>query len=229
MPPDPQGSHELMQEETRALTLVGRRSSLFTRVPLFLAAALEVPLGFEPVMDMTDQSPAAYGGNPALKLPTLRAGGQLVFGAFNICRRLAAHAPDAALRARITWPEDLRDTIVLNAQEMLAHAMAAQVQHVMGVQVCALPADNAFFAKTRAGLAGALQWLDASLDAVLATLPRHRFLSLFEVSLFCLVEHLAFRRTVPLDAYPRLGRFAAEFGRHPAAQGTTYRFDQGAR
>jgi len=98
-----------MQEETRALTLVGRRSSLFTRVPLFLAAALEVPLGFEPVMDMTDQSPAAYGGNPALKLPTLRAGGQLVFGAFNICRRLAAHAPDAALRARITWPEDLRD------------------------------------------------------------------------------------------------------------------------
>lgn len=214
------------EDAQQGLTLIGRRSSLFTRVPLFLATALDVPLGYEPIMDMTRLSPEDYGGNPALKLPTLRIGTQAIFGAYNICRRIAGRVPDPALRARIVWPEDLRVDVAMNAQEMLAHAMAAQVQYVMGVQVAGLSADNVFFTKTRAGFEGALGWLDARLDAVLATLPRERLLSLFEVSLFCLVEHIGFRPSVPLDPYPRLRKFAADYGRHPAARATAYRFDQ---
>jgi hypothetical protein len=218
-----------MQENLPAMTLVGRHSSLFTRVPLFFAAALEVPLGFEPVMDMKTLSPAAYGGNPALKLPALREGEACVFGASNICRRIAARAPEAS-RALLAWPEDVAGVLAANAQEMLVHAMNAQVQYVMGVVVAGLPEDNVFFSKTRAGFQGALQWLDDHLDDVLATLPQGRLLSLFEVSLFCLVEHLAaVRPSLPLAPYPRLVAFGADYGRHPAARATSYRFDPGAR
>jgi hypothetical protein len=46
-----------------------------------------------------------------------------------------------------------------------------------------------------------------------------------EVSLFCLIEHLEFRVTVPVDPYSRLVQFAREFARKPAAQRTAYRFD----
>lgn len=217
-----------MHGEATGLVLVGRRSSLFTRVPLMFAVALQVPLRLEPVMDMRERSADAYGGNPALKLPTLRVGGRALFGAQNICRCIASCAP-VAQSSRIVWPEALRDPVAMNAQEMLAHAMAAQVQLVMGVQVCGLPAENVFFAKARTGLEGALQWLDANLDAVLAALPQARLLSLFEVSLFCLLEHLRFRATVPMDGLARLRQFVDDYGRKPAARLTEYCFDPGAR
>jgi hypothetical protein len=59
----------------------------------------------------------------------------------------------------------------------------------------------------------------------LRRLPHPRDLSLFEVSLFCLVEHLVFRPTVPVAPHAHLAAFVAEFGNKVAAQRTTYRFD----
>ena len=63
------------------------------------------------------------------------------------------------------------------------------------------------------------------LDPARAKLPSPRDLSLFEVTLFCLLEHLVFRETLPLVPYPALLRFAAEFRERPSARRTTYRFD----
>jgi glutathione S-transferase len=202
--------------------LVGRSSSLFTRVPAIFAHELRVPFELLPIHDMTAVDPAVYGGNPALKLPALRRDGSLVLGAENICRALADMA-DGTLR--VVWPEQLREDVSRNAQELVWHAMAAQVQLVLGTIVGKLPADNVYFKKGRAGFEGALRWLDDNLASALGALPSPRDVSLFEVTLFCLIEHIAFRGTLPLDPYPSLRRFTADFALRPSAQSTVYRFD----
>jgi glutathione S-transferase len=204
------------------LQIVGRSSSLFTRLPLIFADELAVPFELVPIYDMTALGPEVYAGNPALKLPILRADGSVLFGALNICRALAERA---SRPVRIVWPEDLRDDLSRNAQELVWHGMAAQVQLTMGTLIGKLPAENVFFVKTRAGLEGALQWLDTNLAHALSALPAPRDLSVLEVSLFCLVEHLAFRGTLPIEPYAALVDFTREFAKRPSARRTAYRFD----
>jgi glutathione S-transferase len=203
------------------LQIVGRRSSLFTRVPLIFAEELGVPYEIVPIYDMTAVGPEVYAGNPALKLPILRKDGSVVFGAQNICRVIAEHATVAK---RIVWPEALSKDIQRNAQELVSHGMATQVQLVMGTVVNKLPADNPYFAKARTSLSGTLAWLDAHLQDVLDTLPAHD-LSLLEVSLHCLVEHLVFRPTLSVSPYHALMEFSREFATRPAVHRTVYRFD----
>jgi glutathione S-transferase len=70
------------------LQIIGRRSSLFTRMPLVFAEELRVPYELVPVYDMTALGPEVYAGNPALKLPILRQEGRVLFGSQNICRAL---------------------------------------------------------------------------------------------------------------------------------------------
>jgi glutathione S-transferase len=207
------------------MQIVGRSSSLFTRIPLIFAEELAVPYVLEPIYDMTAVGPAVYAGNPALKLPILRREeSSPLFGAQNICRAIAEGASGVK---RIVWPEDLRDDLSRNAQELVWHCSAAQVQFVMGTVINKLPAENPFFAKARGGFENSLRWLNANLAAALDALPP-RDLSLFEVSLFCLIEHLQFRPTLPLDSLLALTTFTADFARRPSAQRTAYRLDRPA-
>jgi hypothetical protein len=186
-----------------------------------------VPYTLEPIYDMTVLGPEVYAGNPALKLPILRAGTSVLFGAQNICRAIAerAEATKRATPARVVWPEELRDDLSRNAQELVWHCSAAQIQLVMGTVINSLPADNPFFTKARTGFGNSLQWLDQNLAACLRTLPP-RDLSLFEVSLYCLIDHLVFRPTLPVDPFGSLMAFSKEFGERPAARRTVYRFDK---
>ncbi len=209
---------------TSAPQLVGRSSSHFTRVPRLVAHELGVPLELVVVHDITAVDAEVFAGNPALKLPTLRHGGSLVFGAENICRALAALAP-ADQAARMIWPEQLRSEVSRNAQELVWHGMAAQVQLVFGTLVAKLPLENVYFAKGRAGLVGALGWLEQHLAPAQQVLPPAPALSLFEVTLFCLLEHLTFRGTVALEPFPKLREFAAQFGARASARETAYRYD----
>jgi glutathione S-transferase len=216
----------VMLVRMKPLQIVGRSSSLFTRVPLIFAEELGVPWELVPIYDMTALGPEVYAGNPALKLPILRTDGSVLFGAQNICRAIAdrATAEGIAPAKRVVWPETLKDDLSRNAQELVWHGMATQVQLIIGTQVNKLPADNPFFAKARKGFEGALTWLDANLNEALKTLPPHD-LSLFEVSLHCLVEHLTFRATLSVEPYSSLVAFSADFAKRPSAQRTTYRFD----
>jgi glutathione S-transferase len=203
------------------LQIVGRRSSLFTRMPLIFAEELSVPYEVAPLSDMTALAPEVFAGNPALKIPILRRDGGVLFGAQNICRAIVERAGSAK---RVVWPETLSDDVSRNAQELVWHCMATQVQLVMGTIVNRLPADDLYFVKARASMEGSLRWLDANLAAALHALPA-RDLSLFEVSLHCLVEHLTFRGTVAVDLHASLSGFCREFATRPAAQRTAYRFD----
>jgi glutathione S-transferase len=204
------------------IEIVGRRTSLFTRVPLLFAEALRIPYLLTSIADMTDVDPATYAGNPALKLPIMRQGQDVVFGAQNICRVIAGRAA-AERPLHVVWPEDLADVLSRNAQELVWHGMTAQVQLVMGTIFGELPGENVYFVKARAGLQASLAWLDEHIDAALARLPAGRDISLFEVTLFCLVEHLTFRPTVATNPYRNLRAFAATYAALPAAMATAYR------
>jgi len=208
------------------LRITGRRSSHFTRVALIVAHELGLPVDLTVVHDLGSLDVERYGGNPALRVPTLQldhasgSSGGALWGTDNICRKLVALAgPDAA---RVVTCDAVQSDLGRCAQELVWHAMAAQVQLRVGLAVAGLPADNLFFVKARAGMSGALGWLDAHLDAVLATLPASRAVSVLEVALFCLVEHVAFRPTLSLSPFPRLRAFAMTFGERDSARATPY-------
>jgi glutathione S-transferase len=211
--------------DSRTLQILGRSSSHFTRVVQLFAQELEVPYELVPIFDLASRDPQTFAGNPALKMPVLRrSDGSQLFGAENICRAIAERAAPELAR-RVVWPEQLRGDVSRNAQELVWHAMAAQVQLVIGVMVGKLPAEHPYFEKGRVGFEGALQWLDAHLAEALAALPAERRISLFEGTLFCMIEHLTLRASVPLAPYPALIEFAAAFAERPAAQRTAYKFD----
>ncbi len=204
--------------------LVGRSSSHFTRVAAIFAHELGVPFELVVVGDLTSLDAAVYGGHPARKIPSLRVGSSVVFGAENVCRKLAEIAGRGS-DPRVVWPEHLTTDVARNAQELTWLAMSAQVQLILGAGLGKLPPDNAYLVKTRTGLDGALAWLDANLSDALDALPRERDLALLEVTVFCLMEHLDFRRTVPNDSHPNLRRFSAAFATRSSAQRTAYRYD----
>ncbi len=204
-----------------SIQIVGRRSSPYTRMTLIFAEALQLPYELVPIYDMTDLERDGYAGNPALKLPILRRGAAVLFGTLNICHALAETAQRPA---DIVWPEQLRDDRSRNAQELVWHCLSAQIQIIMGTLVGKLPADNVFFVKLRTGMANSLQWLDAHHASTIAALPP-RDLSVYEVALFCLVEHLDWRGTMSIDAYPALREFTRTFGATTPAQRTPYQFD----
>jgi len=205
-----------------SLQIVGRRSSHFTRIARLFAEELGVSYEIAPIYDMTAQDAAIYANNPALKLPILRVGDDAVFGTENICRALADHAQKSTA---VVWPEQLPSNISRNAQELVWHCMNSQVQIVFGTVVCKLPGDNLYFDKARLGFAGALAWLDAHVSEALQALPAARQLSLFEASLFCMIEHLHFRKTLTVEQYSNLEAFRKSFATRPSAQRTAYEFD----
>lgn len=217
--------HEKAEDAMRPVQIAGRSSSHFTRVAVIFAHELGVPFELVAINDMTSTDSAAYADNPALKMPTLRTGSSLVFGAENICRKLAELA---STKLHVVWPEQVREDVARNAQELVWHAMAAQVQLVFGTIIGKLPADNIYFAKMRDGFEGALRWLDSNLASALRALPSPRDLSLFEVTLFCLMDHIAFRGTLPVEPYPALMQFTTDFATRPSAQRTQYRYDSPA-
>lgn len=222
-----------------AIEILGRSSSHYTRMVRLLAHALGVDCTLRPIHDLMSEDPATFAGNPALKLPALRvvhavgaaddaaaseAPAQIeavYWGSANACRQLARAVEGG--EARVFWPEQAHSALLANAHEVLAHAMAAQVEVVFHEVVSQRAADAAS-RKRRRSLELCLAWLDARLDAIHAELPEGR-IALFDLGLFCLLEHLPFRNPMDLSGLPRLTAFAAEFGARPEARATPYMFD----
>jgi glutathione S-transferase len=204
----------------KPIQIAGRKGSLFTRLPLIFAEELGIAYDFVGLKDLAAMEPAEYAGNPALRMPILRDNELVLYGSENICRSLAERANTPV---RIVWPENLVDDLSRNAQELVWHCMTAQVQILMAEHIGNLSAENVYVAKARAGLKGSLDWLEEHATDVLAALPKRRDLSFFEVTLYCLVDHLQFGPTVPVENYDSLMAFARHFGARPSAQRTAFR------
>ena len=209
------------QIEPDPIEIMGRQSSHYTRQLRLLAHELGVDYALQPIHDLMSEDPAVFAGNPALKLPALRQGDTVVWGSLNACRWLARQADDGI--ARVFWPEQAATALAMNAHEVLAHAMAAQVEVVFHEIVSKRPPDPAS-RKRRTSLVECLAWLDRHWDDIRAELPPAR-IAIFDLGLFCLLEHLPFRNPIDLSSMPRLTSFASAFATRPSAQATPYRFD----
>jgi glutathione S-transferase len=203
------------------IEIIGRQASHYTRQLRLLAHELGVDYALLPIHDLMSEDPAVFADNPALKLPALRQGDTVVWGSLNACRWLAGQTYDGP--ARVFWPEQADSALLMNAHEVLAHAMAAQVEVVFHEIVSKRPPDAAS-RKRRASLLQCLAWLDHHLPEIRAELPGSR-IAIFELGLFCLLEHLPFRNPIDLSAMLHLTTFASAFGARPSAQATPYRFD----
>jgi glutathione S-transferase len=202
--------------------IFGRSSSHFTRVTRIFAAELGVDYTFHVVSDLMSSNPDDYGGNPALRLPTLRTPrGGLWFGALNICRELERQSTHTL---RITWPEDLDQPLLANAQELVTQAIATEVALILG-KLGTGGDGSPHQAKLRKSLLNMMSWLEANAGPTLAALATDRSLSYLEVTLFCLVTHLEFRDVLPVAPYPQLNEFCRRFGARPSIEETMYRFD----
>lgn len=236
--------------ESTGVTLVGRSSSVFTRVARIFAAELAVPYAFRVVPDLLSREPADYAGNPALRLPVLETWQGAWFGALGICRQLQRLS---TRRAAISWPEDLASALLANAQELTLQAMATEVTLIMNQ--LAGSGGSKHQRKLEDSLLGSLGWLDQNIVAARealaragapggelprtvlhggvlpdgelpgSVLPEAHSLSYLEVTLFCLVTHLQFRSVVPTASYAQLGEFCRDFGERRSALDTGYRFD----
>ncbi len=203
------------------VTLVGRSSSSFTRVARIFAAESGAAYSFQIVRDLTSLDDNEYGGNPALKVPSLRTSQATWFGALNVCRELVR----TALRPlHVVWPEALAEPLLANTQELVLQAMSTEVGLIMS-GIAEQPTDTLHRAKMTRSLENVLFWLDSQLGAVLAALPKQRDLSYLEVTLFCLVAHLDFRKVMSTAPYGYLTKFRDDFGARPSCRATEYRFD----
>lgn len=200
------------------MLLYGRQDSHYTRLVRVLAAELGIDLPMHPVHGLMRQDPANFGGHPALRLPVLRIGEDGIYGSLNICRVIARAA---GREADVAWPQDSCDPLLLNAHELVANAMAMHLELVMHEVVDRRPPDITS-TKRHAGLVGSLQWLDERLAAIRASLPPG-CVSVFEVSLFCLLEHLPFRGHIDVADFAALANFVREFGARPSALATPCR------
>lgn len=207
----------------RALTLVARSSSHYSRITRIYAHELGVEHDFEPVFDIASKDPRAYADNPLLRVPSLRTPEGVWFGSLGICRELARRS---SRTGGLVWPEDLTTRVASNAQEVTTDGMETGVVIVTG-RLARLHDDSPALTKPLLRLRAAVVWLEAHLDEALATLPPHE-LSFLEVSAFCFLSHLEFRQLLRLDNCPKLRAFCAAFGARPSAEATPFRFDQPA-
>jgi glutathione S-transferase len=203
------------------LTLIGRSSSTFTRVTRIFAAELGLHPEFEIVRDIQSLDAQDYGGNPALKVPSLRTPQATWFGALNICRELVRVAERPL---RVVWPEALDHPLLANVQELVLQAMSTEVGLIMS-RVASQPTGTLHQLKMTQSLTSSLAWLDANLGLALDALLPDRDLSYLEVTLFCLVAHLDFREIVATAPYTKLVAFRESFGARASCQATEYRFD----
>lgn len=211
----------MVAHDQSKFAIYGRSSSSFTRVARIFAAELRVDYVFHIVRDLMSSDASEYAGNPALRMPTLQTSEAAWFGALNICKELARRSEQ---RLTTLWPEDLRDPLIANAQELVLQAMATEVSLIMA-KVAGGDENNAHQAKMKNSLLNSMFWLEAEVRPILGALPPERDLSYLEVTLFCLLAHLEFRGVLPITPYPNLGRFCQTFGMRPSVVNTAYRFD----
>jgi glutathione S-transferase len=185
------------------------------------ACELGVDYSFRPVADLSSRNMNHYADNPALKIPVLETPEGPWFGAINICRELARrtlHAP------KILWPEQLHERTAANAQELVLQGMSTEVALIM--QSATEPGGAiATSSKAFESLSNSLAWLDANLLDICARTSSRETLSLLELTTYCFVTHLAFRKVADLSPYGALQAFCEAFGDRPSARATIYRFD----
>lgn len=145
------------------LIIVGRSSSHFTRVTRIFAMEAGLTYSFSVVPNLLSTNPADYGGNPALRVPSLLTPQGAWFGALNVCRELVRRSKS---QLRPVWPEDLAQPLLANAQELTLQAMSTEVSLIMS-KLAGGDRSGPGESKARLSLQGTLTWLEKNAKPLL--------------------------------------------------------------
>ena len=191
------------------MQLYGTPLSHFTRKVRILLAELDVPFDFERVAGVLETSPAAYGGNPLMRVPTLVDGDQTLIESDHIARYLVGrHDPGDRFGVRSERVRDLNRLAVANGvmanEVVLILAKRGGVEDIEGVS---------YFRKLTTGIHSGLAWLDASVDD-------DPHLDYADIAAICMFQHARHYELVPLDAYARLAARVERFAGRPSIAST---------
>ena len=199
--------------------LFGRSTSHFTRVVTIFAHEVGFEYELVPIRKLRGMDPDAYGSHPGLKMPTMHFDSDVTYGAVNICREIARRTGKVDA---VEWPYSrIDDAASANFDEIVFQAMSTQVAAVMAKEVARVDAENILLTKSLAGLTGMMQWLNANFAAYRRSQTAEK-LSITEIALFCLLEHIKFRRSIGTEALFALNDFAKSFASRASAASTDY-------
>jgi glutathione S-transferase len=204
------------------LVLAGRSSSHFTRLARIFAIESGCDFEFELLEDLASTNAENYSGNPSLTIPALLVDREPVLGSVNICRRFAELSGQ---RERYSLPEDfIGSQLLQNAHELVMTGMSAQVTIVFSTLFANIAKENGLVMKSQQRLNGLLAWLNTNWQEILAQIPQEK-LSTIEAGLFCLLEHIDFRRTEGITIGDELRKFVTNFGAKQSAKDTPFKMD----
>ncbi|MBC7973645.1 MAG: glutathione S-transferase family protein [Myxococcales bacterium] len=195
-----------------SLQLIGTPLSHFTRKLRILLAELGVPFTFVRAPGVLTTTPDTYGGNPLMRVPTLRDGNVTVFDSEHIARYLVRRHDPAdrfgVLRERV---EDLNRLTLING------VMANEVVIILARRAGLEDIDNvAYFRKLGAAIDAALAELDHSVDVEAPGFDYR------DIALVCMWQHLGHYQLRPgLAGYTRIAARVDRLAAQPSIASTT--------
>lgn len=185
------------------LQLHGTPLSHFTRKIRILLAELDVAFDFVRESTVLATTPAAYGNNPLLRVPTLVHGDVTLVDSDHIARYLVAtFDPHDRLGVTTTRPDDLNRLAVVNG------IMANEVVLILAKRGGFADVEQvAYFRKLAGAIDAGLAWLEAHAAR------DHDAFDYADIATVCMWQHLDHYRlsmVSSLDAYPRLASRVAQ-------------------
>ncbi len=185
-----------------AVTLYYTPRSHFSRKVRILLDALACPVELVDAGNVADADPAAFGGNPLMRVPTLVDGDTWLVDSDHIAaylvRKLAPADPFGVLTS---------DATALNLRAVMNGVMSAEVDVILTERTGGDTA-GARYAKASAAIRGGLAWLETSASAF----PDAPSYAGFH--LVCMWDHLRLYDTTALT-YPGLERVVTRLSELP--------------
>ena len=195
------------------MQLHGTPLSHFTRKIRILAAELAIPLELVPTQSVMATSPAAYGDNPLMRIPTLVDGETTLIESDHIARYLVGRF-DAADRLGVR-SERVDD---LNRLAVTTGVMANEVVLILAKRGGLEDIESVvYFQKLMAAIDGGLAWLDPRVE------PDAPGFDYRDIALVCMWQHLAHYQLRPLDPYTRIAARIARLAGRPSVAPSTPR------
>lgn len=192
--------------------LYGTPLSHFTRKIRILLAEIGAGFDFVRIPGVLATSPATFGDNPLMRVPTLVLGSETVIESDHIARYLVKrYDPEDRLGVTSDGVEDMNRLAVVNG------IMDNEVSLILAKRGGLGNVDEVtYFRKLKMAIEGGLDWLDRRTD------PDGGAFDYRDVAVICMWQHLAHYELVPqLDRYQRILARVVRFSARPSVAGTT--------
>ncbi|MEJ7598859.1 MAG: glutathione S-transferase family protein [Kofleriaceae bacterium] len=195
-----------------SLQLIGTPLSHFSRKLRILLAELGVPFTFVRPPGVLTHTPATYGGNPLMRVPTLIDGDVTLFESEHIARYLVRrHDPADRFGVGSERVDDLNRLALING--VMANEVVVLLSRRAGLEAT----DSvAYFRKLLAAIDLALAELDRGVEVDAPSFDYR------DVALVCMWQHLVhYQLRADLARYRRIAARVTRFADRPSVASTT--------